>query len=251
MVDNEPINIFTPITSMFLHGGWMHLLGNCLFLWVFGNNVEDSMGRLRFLVFYLLCGLAAAAHAGRAPGLAGADGRRVGRHLRRARRVPGALSARAREHAASSGHLHPFIRCPPSWCCSGGSACSSSPRTAEPRACARGERRRGLGAHRRLRAPACCWSSCSRTARWSTSATSSATACTPVTPSSPPGAEPPGALPAATQVFGCGCCSPAPGWPLACWPPPLGCALAPGCCFCSPPATCRCPPSPAGARRSG
>lgn len=61
VIDNEPINKFSPLTSMFLHGGWGHLLGNCLFFWVFGNNVEDSMGRLRFLVFYLLCGLAAAA----------------------------------------------------------------------------------------------------------------------------------------------------------------------------------------------
>jgi membrane associated rhomboid family serine protease len=60
-VDNEPINIVTPLTSMFLHGSWMHLLGNSLFLWVFGNNVEDSMGRLRFLLFYVLCGLGAAA----------------------------------------------------------------------------------------------------------------------------------------------------------------------------------------------
>jgi len=51
----------TPVTSMFLHGGWMHLLGNMWFLWVFGNNVEDSMGHVRFAVFYLLCGLAAAA----------------------------------------------------------------------------------------------------------------------------------------------------------------------------------------------
>ncbi len=48
-------------TSMFLHGGFMHLLGNMLFLWVFGNNVEDAMGPLRFLLFFLLCGLAAAA----------------------------------------------------------------------------------------------------------------------------------------------------------------------------------------------
>jgi membrane associated rhomboid family serine protease len=60
VVDNEPINIFTPITSMFLHGGWGHIIGNCLFFWVFGNNVEDSMGRFRFLIFYLLCGLIAA-----------------------------------------------------------------------------------------------------------------------------------------------------------------------------------------------
>jgi membrane associated rhomboid family serine protease len=61
LVDREPINWLTPLTSMFLHGSWGHLLGNGLFLWVFGNNVEDSMGRLRFLLFYLLCGLCAAA----------------------------------------------------------------------------------------------------------------------------------------------------------------------------------------------
>ena len=48
------------ITSMFLHGSWMHLIGNMWFLWLFGNNVEDSMGRGRFVVFYLLCGVAAA-----------------------------------------------------------------------------------------------------------------------------------------------------------------------------------------------
>src|SRR5215475_2690165 len=48
------------LTSMFLHGSWMHLLGNMWFLWLFGNNVEDSMGRLRFVAFYLLSGLAAA-----------------------------------------------------------------------------------------------------------------------------------------------------------------------------------------------
>ena len=48
------------ITSMFLHGGWMHLIGNMWFLWLFGNNVEDSMGHLRFIAFYLLTGLAAA-----------------------------------------------------------------------------------------------------------------------------------------------------------------------------------------------
>jgi len=49
----------TMITSMFLHGSWMHLIGNLWFLWIFGNNVEDSMGHGRFLVFYLLAGLAA------------------------------------------------------------------------------------------------------------------------------------------------------------------------------------------------
>jgi membrane associated rhomboid family serine protease len=51
----------TMVTSMFLHGGWMHILGNMWFLWVFGNNVEDSMGHARFACFYLLCGIAAAA----------------------------------------------------------------------------------------------------------------------------------------------------------------------------------------------
>jgi len=59
VVDSEPVNILTPFTSMFLHGGWAHLLGNALFFWVFGNNIEDSMGRMRFLAFYLVCGLAA------------------------------------------------------------------------------------------------------------------------------------------------------------------------------------------------
>ena len=52
---------YPALTSMFLHGGWLHLIGNMWFLWVFGNNVEDSMGHGRYLAFYLLCGLAAAA----------------------------------------------------------------------------------------------------------------------------------------------------------------------------------------------
>jgi membrane associated rhomboid family serine protease len=47
---------FSVLTAMFVHGGWLHLLGNMLFLWVFGNNVEDRLGRLRYLGFYLLCG---------------------------------------------------------------------------------------------------------------------------------------------------------------------------------------------------
>jgi rhomboid family protein len=50
----------TVFTSMFLHGGWLHLGGNMLYLWIFGNNIEDSMTRPRFLLFYLLCGIAAA-----------------------------------------------------------------------------------------------------------------------------------------------------------------------------------------------
>lgn len=52
---------FSVVTSMFLHGGWMHVIGNMLYLWIFGNNIEDSMGHLRFTIFYLLAGLAAAA----------------------------------------------------------------------------------------------------------------------------------------------------------------------------------------------
>ena len=51
----------TTITSMFMHGGWMHIVGNMWFLWIFGNNVEDAMGPFRFAIFYVLCGLAAAA----------------------------------------------------------------------------------------------------------------------------------------------------------------------------------------------
>ena len=51
----------TVLSSMFMHGGWMHLIGNMWFLWIFGDNVEDAMGPVRFVIFYLLCGLGAAA----------------------------------------------------------------------------------------------------------------------------------------------------------------------------------------------
>jgi membrane associated rhomboid family serine protease len=51
----------TALTSMFMHGDWLHIGGNMLFLWIFGNNVEDAMGHVRFLVFYLLSGFAATA----------------------------------------------------------------------------------------------------------------------------------------------------------------------------------------------
>jgi hypothetical protein len=51
----------TAFSSMFMHGSWMHLLGNMLFLWIFGNNVEDTMGHVRYLIFYLAGGLAATA----------------------------------------------------------------------------------------------------------------------------------------------------------------------------------------------
>jgi membrane associated rhomboid family serine protease len=56
---SQPSTILTLFTSMFMHGGILHIAGNMLFLWIFGNNVEDSMGRPRFLLFYLLGGLAA------------------------------------------------------------------------------------------------------------------------------------------------------------------------------------------------
>jgi membrane associated rhomboid family serine protease len=53
-----PVTVFT---SMFMHGGWLHIIGNMLFLWIFGNNVEDAMGKVRFLLWYLLAGIAATA----------------------------------------------------------------------------------------------------------------------------------------------------------------------------------------------
>jgi membrane associated rhomboid family serine protease len=62
----DDLHLVTLFTSMFLHGGWLHLLGNMLFLWVFGRNVEDLIGGSRFLVFYLVCGVG----GGRAPGTA-------------------------------------------------------------------------------------------------------------------------------------------------------------------------------------
>jgi membrane associated rhomboid family serine protease len=73
------IPVLSVLYSMFLHGGWLHLLGNMLFLWVFGNNVEDRMGRFKFLVFYLLCGYVAAygfalVNAGATDPLIGASG---------------------------------------------------------------------------------------------------------------------------------------------------------------------------------
>ncbi|HEX2484325.1 MAG TPA: rhomboid family intramembrane serine protease [Myxococcota bacterium] len=54
-------NWLTPLTSMFMHGGWMHIIGNMWFLIIFGDNVEDALGHARFLLFYVACGLAAAA----------------------------------------------------------------------------------------------------------------------------------------------------------------------------------------------
>ena len=68
VIDADQINWATPVISMFLHGSWGHLLGNALFFWVFGNNIEDVMGAGRFLLFYVICGLAAvAAHIAVSP----------------------------------------------------------------------------------------------------------------------------------------------------------------------------------------
>jgi len=60
MLGPTPIPVyFTLFTSMFMHGGWAHLLGNMLYLWIFGDNLENKMGHTRYLIFYLLCGLLA------------------------------------------------------------------------------------------------------------------------------------------------------------------------------------------------
>jgi membrane associated rhomboid family serine protease len=56
----DRLRVSSLLTSMFLHGGWLHLIGNMWFLWVFGRNVEDLIGSGRFFIFYILCGLAAA-----------------------------------------------------------------------------------------------------------------------------------------------------------------------------------------------
>ncbi len=61
LTGDQPLSpVATVFTSMFLHGGFMHLGGNMLYLWIFGNNIEDSLGHGRFILFYLFCGVAAA-----------------------------------------------------------------------------------------------------------------------------------------------------------------------------------------------
>lgn len=59
-VDDDPQRWMTIVTSMFMHGGWMHIIGNMWFLWIFGDNVEDVFGHFGFVLFYLACGLGAA-----------------------------------------------------------------------------------------------------------------------------------------------------------------------------------------------
>lgn len=58
-ISNPAVEWVTIFTAMFMHAGWLHILGNMLYLWIFGDNVEDSLGHIKFLVFYLLCGVAA------------------------------------------------------------------------------------------------------------------------------------------------------------------------------------------------
>ena len=58
---NPGADFLTLFTSMFIHGGWLHLGGNMLYLWIFGDNVEDRFGHIKFLIFYIVCGLAATA----------------------------------------------------------------------------------------------------------------------------------------------------------------------------------------------
>ena len=59
LLANPAGDFLTVLTSMFMHAGWVHLLGNMLYLWIFGDNVEDSFGHVKFLVFYFVCGIAA------------------------------------------------------------------------------------------------------------------------------------------------------------------------------------------------
>lgn len=60
LVTDLPIHPYTTfITSMFLHGGWVHLIGNMLYLWIFADNIEHAVGRIKFIIFYLVCGIIA------------------------------------------------------------------------------------------------------------------------------------------------------------------------------------------------
>ena len=92
-------------TYMFLHGGWSHIIGNMLFLWVFGDNIEDAFGSVRFFFFYLLCGAAGGlAHLVMYPGVGDAAGRRIRRGRRCGRRLPDAAAVREDHGAAVRVH---------------------------------------------------------------------------------------------------------------------------------------------------
>ena len=93
-------NIATIFTAMFMHGGWLHLGGNMLYLWIFGDNVEDRFGHFKFLIFYLVTGIAATfAQYYVMPRLERAERRRFGGHRRRPRRLYPDVPAGARERA--------------------------------------------------------------------------------------------------------------------------------------------------------
>ena len=97
--------IFSVFTYMFLHGGWSHIIGNMLFLWVFGDNIEDALGSLRFLFFYLLCGAAGGlAHFAMHPDSVGAADRRVRRGRGRGRRLSDAAALRQDHRAGVRVH---------------------------------------------------------------------------------------------------------------------------------------------------
>ena len=141
----------TPFTAMFMHGGLLHLGGNMLFLWIFGNNVEDAMGPVKFMVFYLLAGVAALAlQVVIDPNSRGPDARRLGRDRGRARRLHPAVPA----GPGRDGDLHRLLlhdpraagaaRARASGSCS--RRCSATSTSAAVR-----RRRRVLRAHRRLR----------------------------------------------------------------------------------------------------
>jgi hypothetical protein len=92
-------NFITIFTAMFMHGGWLHLFGNMLFLWIFGDNVEDRLGHLKFLVFYLLARSPRRSRNSLSPPFDRAERRRLWRH-RRARRLYPDVPAIARECSA-------------------------------------------------------------------------------------------------------------------------------------------------------
>ena len=109
------------LTSMFMHGGFWHLAGNMLYLWIFGNNLEDAMGHVRYFLFYVLCGVAAVfAQVLPNPGFGNADGGRQRRHLRRARRLPAAVSPRPRVVRVAARLHHRRTRTIPGYLGAGG-----------------------------------------------------------------------------------------------------------------------------------